>query len=116
LRVFYFPDSVEIATAGRQPAQQRAEIDQSPGDQMYDFACALYLAVDTEQAGAEQFLALSLDQAGMDDDIGQAGFIFQGDKDDAGGGTRALPANHDAGGAGELAVGSGSHRGGRNEP
>jgi ribosomal protein S12 methylthiotransferase len=62
-------------------------------------AFALYLSEDAEQAGTEQFAALLLDQPGVHDDIGQPGFIFEGDKNNAAGGARPLAAGDDSGGA-----------------
>ena len=59
---------------------------------MHDFALVLYLTKHAEQAGAEQFLALAFDQAGMDDDIGEPCFIFQRDEYDTGGGGWTLAA------------------------
>jgi hypothetical protein len=96
---------MKIPTGGRQAAEQGRKIDQALGHQMDDRAFALYLSEDAEQAGTEQFAALLLDQPGVHDDIGQPGFVFEGDENNAAGGARPLPAGDDSGGAHELAVG-----------
>jgi hypothetical protein len=96
---------MKIPTGGRQAAEQGRKIDQALGHQMDDRAFALDLPEDAEQAGAEQFAALLLDQPGVHDDIGQPGFIFEGDENNAAGGTRPLAAGDDSGSAHELAVG-----------
>jgi 5-methylcytosine-specific restriction endonuclease McrBC GTP-binding regulatory subunit McrB len=80
------------------------QIDQPLGDQMHDLPFASATARNTEQARAEQFAALLLDQLRMNDDVGQAGFVFQRDEDDAGRRARPLPADDDAGGADQGAV------------
>ena len=56
---------------------------------MDDFALDLQLPEDPEQRGAEQFAALFFNELRMNDDVGQAAFIFQRDEDDAG--RRARP-------------------------
>jgi hypothetical protein len=89
---------MKIATRGRQAAEQRRQVDEPLGNQMDDLAFALHLSENAEQAGAEQFVALLLDQPRVHDDIGQPGFVFQGDKNDSAGRARSLPAGDDSGG------------------
>ena len=71
---------------------------------MHHLAFHLQLPVDAEQRRAEQFAALLLDQPRLDDDVGQPGFVFQRDEDDAGRRARPLAADDDAGGADQGAV------------
>ena len=82
---------------------------------MHDLAFALHLSEDAEQACAQQLAALPFDQPGVHDDVGQAGFVFQGDKNDATGGARSLPAGDHSGGTQELAVGCGAQLAGGNK-
>ena len=97
--------SMEIATGGRQATEERRQVDEPFGHQMDDLTFALYLPENAEQTGTEQFVALLLDQSRVHDDIGQPGFIFQGDKNDSAGRARPLPTGDDSGGSSELAVG-----------
>jgi hypothetical protein len=95
---------MEIATRCRQATEQRRQVDEPFGHQMDDLTFALDLSENAEQAGSEQLVALLLDQPRVHDDIGQPGFVFQGDKNDSAGRARPLPAGDDSGGASELAV------------
>ena len=71
---------------------------------MHDFPFALQYAEDAEQAGGEEFAALAFGKVGVDDDVGEAGFVFDGEEDDAAGGAGALAAGDDAGAAGRAVV------------
>ena len=82
---------------------------------MHYLAFHLQLPIDAEQRGAEQFAALFFDQPGLDDDVGQAAFVFQRDEDDAGRGARTLAADDDTGGADQGAVAAGAQVRGRQE-
>lgn len=89
-----------------QCAEQFGEVDDSASLEVDDFALAADLAVDAEQAGADDFAALAFHELGADDDVGEAGFVLEGDEHRAFGGAGALAAGDDAGGADELAVGA----------
>ena len=62
------------------------------------------LAENTQQAGTEQRPALTFEQFGSDDDVGEAALVLEGDEQRALGGAGALPTSDDAGTAGELAI------------
>ncbi len=66
---------MKIPARRGQPAKQCAEVEQALGDQMDDRAFALHLAEHAEQARAEEFAALLLDELGVDDDVGEAAFV-----------------------------------------
>lgn len=97
---------MKIPTPPIQCAEQFGEVDDPASLEVDDFALAADLAVDAEQAGADDFAALALQELGADDDVGEAGFVFEGDEHGAFGGAGALAAGDDAGGADELAVGA----------
>jgi len=74
------------------------------GDQVYDLPLATDLPEDSQQSGAEQFSALTVEQLWPHDDVGKATFVLEGDEQGAFGGARALSAGHDAGGSSKLPV------------
>ncbi len=96
--------STEVPAASRQPPQQFAVIHQPLGEQVHDFSFALQHAEDAEEAGGEEFAALAFGEVGVDDDVGQPGFVFDGQEDDAAGGAGALAAGDDTGAAGGAVV------------
>src|SRR5450759_387835 len=87
-----YTHSMKIARARRQLAEQRALVAQSSRDQMHHLAGALQRAVDGEQVGAQQLLALTLCQVAPDDDVDHAGLVLERDEGDAAGRSRTLPA------------------------
>ena len=87
-------------------------IHQPLGEQVHDFSFALQDAEDAEEAGGEEFSALAFGEVGVDDDVGEAGFVFDGEEDDAAGSAGALAAGDDAGAAGRAVVFQGAQRGG----
>lgn len=103
---------LKIPASRRQPSEHRRVVDQAPGDEVDDFAFALDDAEDAEQAGAEEFLALAFGEAGMDNDVGNSGFVFQRQKDDAVGAAGALAVGDEAGAAGGGVVARLAQRGG----
>ena len=80
----------KIPTTRRQPAQQFAVIHQPLGQQVHDLPFALQHAEDAKQAGGEEFSALAFGEVGVDDDVGEAGFVFDRQEDDAAGGCRGV--------------------------
>ena len=48
--------------------------------QMHDAALPADLAEHAHQPSAEQDAALQLEELGADDDVGESGFVFQGDE------------------------------------
>src|SRR4051794_28786015 len=72
---------------------------------MDHLAGPLQAAADGEEAGAHDSAAMGLEAVAPDDDIGDAGFILEGQEDDALGGAGALPDQHEAG-DGHLRVGT----------
>ncbi len=87
-------------------------IDQPLGQQVHDLSFALQYAEDAEEAGGEEFAALAFGEVGVDDDVGEAGFVLERQEDDAAGGAGALAAGDDAGTAGRAVVFQGAQRGG----
>ena len=79
-----------------QCAEQFGEVDDPASLEVDDFALAADLAVDAGQAGADDFAALAFQELGADDDVGEAGFVFEGDEHRAFGGAGALAAGDDA--------------------
>jgi len=88
---------MKIPAGNFQPAQPGRQINQPLGDQMDNLAFHLQLPIDTQEAGPQQFPALSFDQLRVYDDIGQAAFVFQRDEDDAGCRPRPLTSDDDTG-------------------
>src|SRR5450755_613994 len=99
LRMRMSRHSMKIARSRRQLAQERALVAQSSRDQVHDFAGALERAVDGEQVGAQELLALALGQVAPDDDVDHAGFVLERDEGDAAGCPRTLPAGDQSGDA-----------------
>ncbi len=87
-------------------------IDQPLGQQVHDLPFALQYTEDAEEAGGEEFSALAFGEVGVDDDIGEAGLVFDGQENDTAGGAGALAAGDDAGAAGRAVVFQGAQRGG----
>ena len=87
-------------------------IHQPFGQQVNDFPFALQYTEDAKQAGGEEFAALAFGEVGVDDDVGEAGFVFDRQEDDAAGGAGALAAGDDAGAAGWTVVFQRAQRGG----
>ena len=95
---------MKVPTRGFQFSQPGGQIDQSLGDQMDDLSLDLQLPINTKEAGPQQFPTLPLDQLRVNDDIGQAAFIFQCNEDDSGRGSWPLSADDDAGSADQGAM------------
>ena len=91
--------STKIPARRNQPPEQIAVIEQTLGDQMHHgmfaLAFALQLAGDAQEATAEQKSALAGRHILEHHDVGAAGFVFQGEEDDAAGGARPLAAGDD---------------------
>ena len=68
--------------------------------------------MDATQAVGEEVAALAFGEVGVDDDVGQTSFVFDGQENDAAGGAGALAAGDDAGAAGRAVVFQGAQRGG----
>ena len=77
-----------------QASKEGSEVEQFLRRHVDDDALALDAAVDAEQAGAQARLAEALEDVGPDDQVGDAGFVLDGDEDDALGGTGALAGDH----------------------
>ena len=79
-----------IGTVGRdidlpripEPVQQRRGILDRAGDEMGDGAFALELTVDAQQPPGDDGAAEAFVDLGPDDDIGDAGFVLEGQEDD----------------------------------
>lgn len=95
--------------AGAEAGQQAGEIVQAMGDEVDDLALALDAAMDREHAGAEDHPSLLLEHVRPDDDIGAAGLVLDGDEQDALGGARHLPHQHETGGPEPASI-PGPHR------
>ena len=68
---------MKITTASGQLTQQHRVVDESLGDEVYYLTFPLHDAKHTQQASREHFAPLPLGEPGMDDDVGQPGFILQ---------------------------------------
>ena len=62
-----------------------------------DAVLILQLSSNGEKAAARDDEAVRLKDIGRDDDVGDAGFIFEGEKDEAFGGARALTGDDSSG-------------------
>lgn len=83
------------------------------GFHMDDAVLYLQCAFDVEEARARNEDAFALEEVGGDDDVGNAGFVFHGEEDEAFGGAGALTGNYASGGADEgVAGGAGEVVGG----
>src|SRR5690606_25153203 len=91
--------SVEVARARHQPAEERAVVDDSPGDEVAHLAAsriALPDAVDGHESRTEQRRAVALDEVGPDDDVDLPGVVLERHEDHALGGSGALPMGDEA--------------------
>src|ERR1700674_4905219 len=96
--------SMKIARPRRQLAEQRALVAQSSRNQMHDLAGPLQRAVDGEQVGAQQLLALALGQVPPHDDVDHAGLVFERDESNTACRARTLPAGNQPGHARDAAM------------
>ena len=72
------------------------EIIDAPGDEMRDDAFALELAVNVQQPSCNDGAAEAFVDFRPDDDIGDAGFVLDGQENDARGGAGALAGDDEA--------------------
>src|SRR5262249_43945467 len=79
-----------VACALAQRVGPRGPVLQILGDDMDDALLALQLAAAVEQRRAERGAAKALEDRRPDDQVGDPGFVFEGDKDDSVGASRAL--------------------------
>ena len=100
--------SMEIPARRIQRAQPGRQIDEAFGDQQHDVVGGLYLPIDAQQTCAKNFAVLLLGKPGMDDNVDDAGFVFDGDEH-ALGRARFLAASDDTGGAARGFVGRAQH-------
>jgi hypothetical protein len=77
---------------------------QGLGFDVDDSVLILELAVDFKEFGSGDEEALALLELGRDDDVGDAGFIFHGEEDEAHGGAGALAGDDASGGGDESSV------------
>jgi hypothetical protein len=90
------------------------QIGQMVGDEMDNLAFALDAALHADHAGRQDNEALAFVERRSDHQVGDAGFVLDGDKHDALGGSRLLSHKHQAGGGQPFAV-AGSHRIGKRD-
>jgi hypothetical protein len=74
----------------------RGQIVYAVGDHVDDVAFALHFAAHGDKAGAEHLRAELLEHFRPDDDVGDAGFVFERHENDAGGRARALTHEDEA--------------------
>src|SRR5207302_6585725 len=72
-------------------------------------------AAAIQQGGAERGAAKAFEDSGPDDQIGDAGLVFEGDEDDAIGAARALPDQYETGDREAPVNGQGGEIGGGGE-
>src|ERR1700744_5020956 len=72
-----------------------------------DVVLILQGAFDQQEAAAGDEQAVAVVQVGSNDDIGDAGFVFHGDEDEAFSGARALAGDDASGGADVFAIAAG---------
>ena len=101
LRAF---SSMKIPAPCVQLSQHVRQVHQPLGNQVPHIILALPDAIHAKQRGAHYFNALLLDQAGPDDDVDVAGFIFECHEHDPLGRSWPLAHGDDATAAGELSV------------
>ena len=85
-------------------AEQIGQIIQPLCHDMNDIALALHAATAGEHAGGENNAALPVEQARPDDEVGDAGFVLEGDEDDARRRAGTLAYQHQAGNGETLAI------------
>lgn len=96
---FHRWESVEVAAADIQAAEQRGEVMQLAGDEVLYAAFRFQFAFDHQQLRFQERTALAFGQLTPDDHVDHAVLVLQGDEGDPAGGLRSLPADHQACGA-----------------
>ena len=96
--------SMKIPTPRVQLTQHVRQVHQPPGEQIPHIVLALPDAIHPQQCGSHHLLALLLYQAGPDDDVDIAGFVFERHEHDPLGRSWPLAHGDDAAAAGELSV------------
>src|ERR1700746_419711 len=91
--------SVKVPRAGRELPEERAAIDEPPGDHVHDAVLVLQLAVHLEQPRLDERATLRLADALPNDDVHLAALVLERDEGDAARGGGPLTHEHDAGGA-----------------
>src|SRR4051812_38492369 len=79
-------------------------VSEALGDDVNDHSFDLQLAADRHEPRVEDGPAVAFEYPGPDDDVGDAGFVFDGGKDDAARGAGALADEHEASHFDALAV------------
>ena len=95
---------MKIAGGELAAGEEVAEVGQSIRHEVDDIALAFDVSVGLEEAGVAGGGAVFVVDVGADDEVGDAGFVFEGDEDDAGGGAGTLADEDEAGDFGPLAV------------
>src|SRR5690606_16219130 len=90
-------ESVEVAAAHVQAAEQRGEVVQAPGNEVPHAAFGFQLALHHQQPRLQERAALALGKLAPDHDVDHAVLVLEGDEGDAAGGLRTLAADDQAG-------------------
>src|SRR5947209_2498196 len=110
---YHTPPSPEIMARHRHQILERPELLPLDRDRPVPF---LEDAFDEEAGGADDELAVLLEEVRGDDGLGHAGLVLQGEEEEALGRARALADDPRAGGAHAVGVGEAVHTGGGGDP
>src|SRR5204863_2017311 len=104
-----------VTGAVAQGAEAAGPVLEILGDDVDDAFLALQAAAAIKQGGAERGAAEAFERGGPDDQIGDAGLVFEGHEDDPVGAAGTLPDQHEAGDRHAPVDRQGGEIGGRDE-
>src|SRR2546421_11689465 len=88
--------SMKIPRSELIPGQQVREIVQFPRHHVYDLALTLDVSFGLQQCGMPRGQTVFVVDVGADDEVDDAGFVFEGFEKDSGGGAEAVADQHPA--------------------